>query len=67
MTMKISIFAVAAVYAVVLMFALFGLATAAVLPPTPSPVAGAGSLDFVPSVGSSVIASAIAFLAYMFF
>lgn len=66
MAMKTSTFAVAAAYAVVLMFALFGLATAADAP-TPSPVAGAGYLDFVPSVGFSAIASAIAFLAYMFF
>jgi len=39
---------VAAAYAVVLMFALFGLARVADTP-TPSPVPGAGSMDFVPS------------------
>lgn len=66
MAMKTSTFAVAAAYAVVLMFALFGLARAADTP-TPSPVPGAGSMDFVPSVAASLVASVIAFLAYMFF
>ena len=66
MAMKTSTFAVAAAYAVVLMFALFGIAKAAESP-SPSPVTGAGSMDFVPSVGASFVASVVAFLAYMFF
>lgn len=66
MAMKTSTFAVAAAYAVVLMFALFGIAKAADAP-SPSPDTGAGSMDFVPSVGASIVASVVAFLAYMFF
>lgn len=66
MAMKTSTFAVAAAYAVVLMFSLFGLARAADAP-TPSPDTGAGPMDFVPSVAASLVASVIAFLAYMFF
>eukprot|EP01018_Ginkgo_biloba_P021756 Gb_17090 [translate_table: standard] len=61
-------FALAALYAVMMIFVFFGTASAAdELSPSPSPEPGAGSLAFVPSVAAGLMGSVIAFFACFFY
>jgi len=47
------------------MFSPFGITKAGKAPST-SPITGSGSMNFIPSIGTSFVAFVVAFLAYMF-